>query len=106
MGSGVTIRRRADRHLLRGLLSVAADSAVPLALRRKAALGARMFADYWIRPGHSGRRPRAGLSIPVHGRWCGPGYGGGCPVDEIDALCRTHDLEYERAELTDLMQLL
>jgi hypothetical protein len=104
MGEGMTLRRRADQRLLRGLIVVAADSAVPLSVRRKAAWGARLFASHWIRPGHSGRRPPPDLAFPIYGRWCGPAHGGGCPIDEIDALCRAHDLEYERAEISDLLQ--
>lgn len=38
--------------------------------------------------------PEAGL--PVHGNWCGPGHGGGQPVDELDAACMRHDQCYDR----------
>lgn len=34
----------------------------------------------------------AQLVIPVHGNWCGPGYGGGPALDPLDAACLRHDL--------------
>lgn len=33
--------------------------------------------------------PEAG--IPVYGNWCGPGHGGGTPVDDLDRACMHHD---------------
>lgn len=38
----------------------------------------------------------AGLKIPIYGNWCGPGHGGGKPVDRLDRGCMYHDLCYER----------
>lgn len=40
-----------------------------------------------------------GVSIPVHGNWCGPGYGGTKinspkPIDTLDTGCMNHDLCY------------
>lgn len=105
MERGTTTRRRADNRLLRGLLVVATDPSVPVLVRRDAYRGARLFARFWIQPGYSGRRAPAGLHFPIYGRWCGPGHGGGCPIDEIDALCQRHDLEYEQAELSDILQV-
>lgn len=32
----------------------------------------------------------------VYGNWCGPNYGSGVPVDEVDAVCRDHDLAVDR----------
>eukprot|EP00180_Rhodochaete_pulchella_P002020 Plantae.Rhodophyta-Rhodochaete_pulchella.ctg30468.p1 GENE.Plantae.Rhodophyta-Rhodochaete_pulchella.ctg30468~~Plantae.Rhodophyta-Rhodochaete_pulchella.ctg30468.p1 ORF type:complete len:129 (-),score=3.32 Plantae.Rhodophyta-Rhodochaete_pulchella.ctg30468:412-798(-) len=32
--------------------------------------------------------------VPMHGNWCGPGHGGGTPVDEVDTACKDHDLCY------------
>lgn len=32
--------------------------------------------------------------LPVYGNWCGLRYGGGRPVDAIDACCKQHDLCY------------
>lgn len=29
--------------------------------------------------------------FPVHGNWCGPGHGGGEPVDPLDEACKRHD---------------
>jgi hypothetical protein len=29
--------------------------------------------------------------VPIYGNWCGPGYGSGTPVDQIDDACRIHD---------------
>lgn len=34
--------------------------------------------------------------FPVWGNWCGPGHGGGEPIDVLDSLCKTHDLCYEQ----------
>jgi len=38
--------------------------------------------------------PEAGL--PVYGNWCGPGHGGGTPVDDLDKACMKHDKCYDR----------
>lgn len=43
--------------------------------------------------------PDVELSIPIHGNWCGPGYGGVVendpkPVDTLDYGCMKHDLCY------------
>lgn len=35
--------------------------------------------------------PFMGVSIPVHGNWCGPNYGSGPIVDALDAACYRHD---------------
>lgn len=43
--------------------------------------------------------PEAG--IPVHGNWCGPGHGGGQPVDELDVACMQHDQCYDRKGYLD-----
>jgi hypothetical protein len=34
--------------------------------------------------------------IPVHGNWCGPGHGGGTPIDGLDSACKIHDQCYEK----------
>lgn len=34
----------------------------------------------------------AQLVIPLHGNWCGPGYGAGPALDPLDAACLRHDL--------------
>lgn len=39
----------------------------------------------------------AQASVPVHGRWCGPGHGGGQPIDAVDAVCQAHDQCYDRS---------
>lgn len=31
------------------------------------------------------------VALPIYGNWCGPGYGGGDPIDALDAACKTHD---------------
>lgn len=40
------------------------------------------------------------LSLPVHGNYCGPGFGDPTgntpPIDAVDAVCRQHDLCYGR----------
>jgi len=38
-------------------------------------------------------------AIPVYGNWCGPNYGSGTPIDEIDDCCRGHDLCYDRTKV-------
>jgi len=32
-----------------------------------------------------------GIGLPVYGNWCGPGHGGGVPVDDVDRACMIHD---------------
>ena len=32
-----------------------------------------------------------GISLPVHGNWCGPGHGAGPALDLLDAACMRHD---------------
>lgn len=44
-----------------------------------------------VDPASSGPMATAQFSLPVWGNWCGPGHGGGEPVDVLDSLCRTHD---------------
>lgn len=43
--------------------------------------------------------PEVGLSMPIHGNWCGAGHGGTSlndpyPVDTLDRGCMNHDLCY------------
>lgn len=42
-----------------------------------------------------------GTAIPVYGNWCGPNYGSGTPIDEVDRACQTHDLCYTRSGYFD-----
>lgn len=46
--------------------------------------------------GKDGMASTQGLSagFPVHGNWCGPGHGGGTPIDTLDTLCMRHDKCY------------
>jgi len=41
------------------------------------------------------------LAVPIHGNWCGPGYGGGPALDPVDAVCRRHDRCIRRAGYLD-----
>lgn len=34
------------------------------------------------------------LRYRVHGNWCGPNYGAGVPVDDLDRACMRHDMAY------------
>lgn len=34
--------------------------------------------------------------LKVYGKWCGPGHGGGTPVDAVDEACMRHDSCYNR----------
>lgn len=34
------------------------------------------------------------IAFPVYGNWCGPGYGSGIAIDNLDAACRSHDYCY------------
>lgn len=43
-------------------------------------------------------RGRSRLRFRYWGRWCGPGYGGGDPIDALDCACRDHDRCYEDVE--------
>ena len=36
----------------------------------------------------------AGLAFVAYGNYCGPGHGGGVPVDALDSACMRHDLAY------------
>lgn len=36
------------------------------------------------------------LGLPIYGNWCGPGHGGGTPVDDLDRACMQHDECYGR----------
>lgn len=82
--------RPADIILLRDLVAIAHDRALPAVKRTLARVGARAFAR-WMRAG--GVVPRG--RIPIYGRYCGPGCSGpGEPVDCIDAACRRHDAAY------------
>lgn len=49
-----------------------------------------------VRPGIGGRGAAESLpstreGLPVYGNWCGPGHGGGTPVDDLDRACMEHD---------------
>lgn len=44
----------------------------------------------------SARIVPASGGIPIYGNWCGPGHGGGPPIDAVDAVCRAHDRCYGR----------
>jgi len=49
-----------------------------------------------IAPAPAAVRPidvAAGLA--VYGNWCGPGHGGGTPIDAVDAVCMRHDQCYD-----------
>lgn len=35
------------------------------------------------------------FKLPIYGNWCGPGHGGGKPVDRLDYCCMRHDLCYK-----------
>jgi hypothetical protein len=34
--------------------------------------------------------------LPIYGNWCGPGHGGGFPIDDLDRACMKHDYCYGR----------
>jgi Phospholipase A2 len=31
------------------------------------------------------------VKLPIYGNWCGPGHGGGAPIDIVDGTCMIHD---------------
>jgi len=77
-----------------------ADDEFHSGLRRLSPLLAWAFDVGWRRE-HSGRRPPPGR-LRLHGNWCGPGWGGGACLTDLDCLCRSHDLAYAAAaELED-----
>ena len=39
--------------------------------------------------------------FPVYGRWCGPGHGGGEPIDDVDRACMEHDKCYGKRGYLD-----
>ena len=43
-----------------------------------------------------GERPAIQEGLPVYGNWCGPGHGGGTPIDDLDRACMMHDLCYDK----------
>src|SRR5262245_12184340 len=53
----------------------------------------------------AGQQVTPQLSLPVYGRYCGPGYGDPTgntpPIDAVDAVCREHDLCYGRRRYFD-----
>lgn len=91
------IRQDADAALLRRLEAIAADGRLDVTKRSAADTGARLFRLLWINPGHSGSALPVEFKLKIYGSWCGPGYGGGPCVDEIDCLCRDHDQQYQLA---------
>ena len=39
---------------------------------------------------------RAAQGVPIYGKWCGPGHGGGgSPEDPVDRVCCLHDMCYD-----------
>ena len=44
----------------------------------------------------SARIVPASGGLPIYGNWCGPGHGGGPTINAVDAVCREHDLCYDR----------
>lgn len=83
---------RADLELYRGLVALAQDASKPSALRAKARLGAAAYKRNWLDPGHAGYSIDPSLRRKAYGNWCGANCGSGEPVDEIDELCRLHDI--------------
>jgi hypothetical protein len=37
-----------------------------------------------------------GIRYPYYGKWCGPGYGSGKPIDLLDLMCKAHDNCYDQ----------
>lgn len=89
------IRQQADRELLDGARAIALHHP-NFEIRALAKFGADAFERFWVRR-HSGERPPPGLPAKIYGNWCGAG-GSGPVVDELDALCRNHDLAYRYAD--------
>ncbi|WP_025028690.1 phospholipase A2 family protein [Caldalkalibacillus mannanilyticus] len=54
---------------------------------------AQAVADYAVEKDELS--PEA-LKLPIYGNWCGPGHGGGTPIDHLDRGCMQHDKCYER----------
>lgn len=59
----------------------------------------RMFNDYAGSANGGAPLPQPGyqvkVSLPVYGNWCGPGHGGGTPIDALDQACMHHDKCYQ-----------
>ncbi len=91
------IRQQADRWLLDQLVGVSQDPLMLESARRIAWAGASLFRNLWIESGRSGSVLPSSFKLRLYGNWCGPGYGGGPCIDEIDCLCREHDAQYEHA---------
>lgn len=83
---------RIDRHFYRALLGLAADQSKPAGLRMKAKAGAWMFKAKWLDKGHAGCALKTKKKLRIYGEWCGANHGDGAPIDELDALCRAHDI--------------
>lgn len=91
------IRQEADRRLFGELIAIAQNPWNHPAMRHDAWRGASLFKKHWIDAGRSGSRMPGALSLNIYGNWCGPGYGGGECLDEIDCACRSHDFAYDEA---------
>lgn len=53
-------------------------------------------AEYNANSNNEDQFSTLGLSLPIWGNWCGPGYGGGSTEGILDHSCMMHDKEYER----------
>lgn len=89
-----SMRQAADRQLFDDWIALAQDPWAHLVVRRTAWSAASFLKKLWLDTGRSGMRMPRGLSLRIYGNWCGPGYGGGPCLDEIDCACRAHDLAY------------
>lgn len=86
--AGAYLSRGSDGVLRFDAAAAAADGASADVLD----LGAVM--NQMAGPASSGPHAQAKLSLPIWGNWCGPGHGGGTPIDVLDSICRTHDRCY------------
>lgn len=91
-------RRDADQRLVTAWDEIARTGWIPAARRRLAAEFAFWYRAVWINTGRTGSRLPTAIKIPLYGNWCGPNYGSGPCLDEIDCACRDHDLAYAHAD--------
>ena len=64
-------------------------------MKKILAIAVVVGAAFWVLPTDA---EAGGFRFPVHGNWCGPGHGGGDPVDALDEACKRHDECYKKED--------
>jgi len=48
-------------------------------------------ADRMLQSTRALQKADAWPPVPIYGKWCGPNYGSGDPINDLDTCCQTHD---------------